>query len=236
MPPSPPLSTSSSNTLPVIPSASLSPTLQGEANTKDGFDSASPLDTTSNMETTTTTTTKRKYNLTPTEQQALQLQKLLSKPDREIKLPKPLREKELRAPREMIKNVSGSSAGAGSGEFHVYKHSRRREYERIKLMEDKDKREKEMKEYEEKQKSMQEQVDAKTSKNRAKRDKKKNAKLAARGGAPVSGGTAENGNMEQGQGEHSEEDGQAKRKRINAQGTAQIVFRKKGEESDEDDE
>lgn len=36
----------------------------------------------------------------------------------------------------MMKNVQGSSAGAGSGEFHVYKASRRREYERLKLMED----------------------------------------------------------------------------------------------------
>ena len=38
--------------------------------------------------------------------------------------------------REMMKNVQGSSAGAGSGEFHVYKASRRREYERLKMMED----------------------------------------------------------------------------------------------------
>jgi len=37
----------------------------------------------------------------------------------------------------MMKSVSGSSAGAGSGEFHVYKHARRREYERIALMEQK---------------------------------------------------------------------------------------------------
>ena len=35
-----------------------------------------------------------------------------------------------------MKNVQGSSAGAGSGEFHVYKQNRRREYERLKLMEE----------------------------------------------------------------------------------------------------
>ena len=35
-----------------------------------------------------------------------------------------------------MKNVQGSSAGAGSGEFHVYKAGRRREYERLKLMEE----------------------------------------------------------------------------------------------------
>lgn len=37
----------------------------------------------------------------------------------------------------MMKNVQGSSAGAGSGEFHVYKQNRRREYERLKLMDEK---------------------------------------------------------------------------------------------------
>ena len=37
----------------------------------------------------------------------------------------------------MMKNVQGSSAGAGSGEFHVYKQNRRREYERLKIMDEK---------------------------------------------------------------------------------------------------
>lgn len=83
---------------------------------------------------------KKRHNLTPAEKQALAVQKLMANADREVRLPGPSKEKHLRAPREMMKNVSGSSAGAGSGEFHVYKHSRRREYERIKLMEDKAKK------------------------------------------------------------------------------------------------
>ncbi|UZJ51160.1 hypothetical protein CBS101457_000480 [Exobasidium rhododendri] len=180
--------------------------------------------------------TKRRYNLTPTEQQALHIQKLLSKPDREVVIPKPLREKELRAPREMIKNVSGSSAGAGSGEFHVYKHARRREYERIKLMEDKDRKEREVKEYQERQEAMQEQEDAKTKKNRAKREKKKNAKLAAKGGTPTGNATTagKRGN-DLDHGSQEDDEDQGKRKRINASGTAQIVFRKKGDESEEAD-
>jgi hypothetical protein len=40
-----------------------------------------------------------------------------------------------RTPKDTLKNISGSSAAAGSGEFHIYKHSRRREYERVKAME-----------------------------------------------------------------------------------------------------
>jgi hypothetical protein len=47
-------------------------------------------------------------------------------------------EKALKPPPDMVKNVQGSAAAAGSGEFHVYKHSRRREAERIKQMEGKD--------------------------------------------------------------------------------------------------
>ena len=39
-------------------------------------------------------------------------------------------------PPEIVANVQGSSAGAGSGEFHVYKASRRRENERVKMMDD----------------------------------------------------------------------------------------------------
>ncbi|PWN49540.1 DUF1168-domain-containing protein, partial [Violaceomyces palustris] len=78
----------------------------------------------------------RKHNLTPAERQARAIEKLLADPTKEVKIPGPPKEKTLRPPREMMKNVSGSSAGAGSGEFHVYKHARRREYERIRLMEE----------------------------------------------------------------------------------------------------
>lgn len=76
-------------------------------------------------------------------------------------------------PPEIVTNVQGSSAGAGSGEFHVYKASRRRDYERIRLMEEEARREEELKEWEEKQKQAKEKDESKTSKNRKRRDKKK---------------------------------------------------------------
>jgi hypothetical protein len=78
-------------------------------------------------------TTRRRLLLADTNQ----LDKLLNNPDKEIRLPTAPKERTLRAPVEMMKSVQGSSSGAGSGEFHVYKQSRRREYERLKLMEDK---------------------------------------------------------------------------------------------------
>ncbi|GIY38775.1 PRKR-interacting protein 1 homolog [Caerostris extrusa] len=37
---------------------------------------------------------------------------------------------------EFVRNVMGSSAGAGSGEFHVYRHLRRKEYTRQKIIDE----------------------------------------------------------------------------------------------------
>ncbi|SLM38062.1 Protein of unknown function DUF1168 [Lasallia pustulata] len=88
--------------------------------------------------------TKRRA-LTPTTQQATQLTALFAKPDREIPLPSSTAltksHPHLSAPPEIVANVQGSSAGAGSGEFHVYKASRRREHERLRVMEEEVKRE-----------------------------------------------------------------------------------------------
>jgi hypothetical protein len=67
-----------------------------------------------------------------------QLEKLLQNPTKEVQLPTGYVDKELKPPPEMVKNVQASAAAAGSGEFHVYKHSRRREAERLKQMDNKD--------------------------------------------------------------------------------------------------
>lgn len=77
-----------------------------------------------------------RHALTAVEKQRGQLEKLLKDPSKPAYIPAPPKEKTIREAREMMKNVQGSSAGAGSGEFHVYKASRRREYERLKIMDD----------------------------------------------------------------------------------------------------
>ncbi|GAA5880134.1 hypothetical protein JCM3774_004160 [Rhodotorula dairenensis] len=124
-------------------------------------------------------------NATPAEQQAAALQRLLAKPDREIRIPERKEgvTKTLRAPREMMKNVQGSSAGAGSGEFHVYKQSRRREYERLKIMDEVEEYEKQKQEALERQRAYEREAEERTAKNRLKRQRKK----AGRGGAAFKG-------------------------------------------------
>ncbi|GJJ06322.1 hypothetical protein Clacol_000513 [Clathrus columnatus] len=140
----------------------------------------------STLSTTPTTTTSNhplgitgdiqpanRHALTAVEKQRAQLAKLLKDPAKPVFIPPPPKEKTVRPPREMMKNVQGSSAGAGSGEFHVYKANRRREYERLKLMDDQKAKEQEIAEFEQKKREREESVEAKTAKNRAKRMKKK---------------------------------------------------------------
>ena len=88
----------------------------------------------------TTAESSKRHAATPLDKQRAQLDKLLKDPSKPAYIPPPPKEKAIRPAREMMKNVQGSSAGAGSGEFHVYKASRRREYERLKLMEDESKK------------------------------------------------------------------------------------------------
>ncbi|KAF2439495.1 DUF1168-domain-containing protein, partial [Karstenula rhodostoma CBS 690.94] len=78
----------------------------------------------------------KKRALTPGGKLAADVEALFAKPDREIHIPGSKFDKSLAPPPEIVANVQGSSAGAGSGEFHVYKASRRREYERLRMMDE----------------------------------------------------------------------------------------------------
>src|SRR5258708_6996602 len=52
-----------------------------------------------------------KHAPTPLERQRMQLEKLLKDPSKPAHIPPPPKDKALRPPREMMKNVQGSSAG-----------------------------------------------------------------------------------------------------------------------------
>lgn len=148
----------------------------------------------------------KKRALSPRSAQASQLDALFKHPDREIAIPTGPRSKNLPPPPEIVANVQGSSAGAGSGEFHVYKASRRREYERLRLMDEETKREQQNKEFDEKMAEMRKKDEAKTNKNKARRDKAKARKQQkkvengdAAGACNATTGT-ENGKKEPGHG------------------------------------
>jgi hypothetical protein len=114
----------------------------------------------------------KKRALSPSSKQSASIEALFANPDREIKVPTGPVKKTLAPPPEIVANVQGSSAGAGSGEFHVYKQSRRREYERVRMMEEEVEKEDRDREWEGKQRELRQKDDKRTNKNRAKRQKK----------------------------------------------------------------
>ncbi|KAL4878666.1 hypothetical protein BJY04DRAFT_109337 [Aspergillus karnatakaensis] len=136
--------------------------------------------------------TKRRA-VTPHGDQATAISSLFKDPSKEIRLPNASQHRtasNLPAPPEIVANVQGSSAGAGSGEFHVYKASRRREYERLRLMQDEVDREKDEVEWQKKQEEVRRKDEEKTEKNRKRREKRNKAKAGKKGGDAKSNGSA----------------------------------------------
>ncbi|TKA70981.1 hypothetical protein B0A55_08036 [Friedmanniomyces simplex] len=138
----------------------------------------------------------KKRALTPVSQQSAQVEALFAHPDRPINLPPSSTSlgKNLAPPLEIVTNVQGSSAGAGSGEFHVYKASRRREYERLRVMDEEVAREEADREFEAKKAEQRRRDEEVSERNRAKREKAKlRAKKGKAGKAGQGGGVVEEG-------------------------------------------
>merc|ERR1711997_1308600 len=111
------------------------------------------------------------------EVQRAKLEKLMANPAKPAFIPQPRKEKDVNKAADFQYNVMGSSAGAGSGEFHVYRQIRRKEADRQKeLGRRKDKLD--MNDaYHQKIEENEKAANERTAKKREKRLKKKQNKL-----------------------------------------------------------
>lgn len=125
----------------------------------------------------------KKRALTPVSAQAASVDALFAHPPpaSTLDFAKPL-PKTLAPPPEIVTNVQGSSAGAGSGEFHVYKASRRREYERVAAMEEEARREREDREFAGKVEERRRRDEEKLGKNQRRRAKQRERLMKKKGG------------------------------------------------------
>ncbi|XP_028400593.1 PRKR-interacting protein 1 homolog, partial [Dendronephthya gigantea] len=101
--------------------------------------------------------------------QRMKIEKLMSNPDKPAYIPVPKKEWKPSDPKDFVRFVMGSSAGAGSGEFHVYRATRRRENNRLKYIDDKAKKEDADSEYQRKQEENEAKAEERTAKKRTKR-------------------------------------------------------------------
>lgn len=105
--------------------------------------------------------------------QRLKLMKLMKNPEKPVLIPEKPRAKNSPSIPEFVRNVMGSSAGAGSGEFHVYRHLRRKEYSRQKFIQEKGQRDLLDEEHHKKLAENKKKAEEATMKRRNKRLKKK---------------------------------------------------------------
>ncbi|KRY77217.1 PRKR-interacting protein 1 -like protein [Trichinella pseudospiralis] len=72
---------------------------------------------------------------TAVDEQRRRLEKLLQNIDKPAYIPEKPKEWKPEPPPEFVRNVVGSSAGAGSGEYHIYRNIRKKENERLQYIE-----------------------------------------------------------------------------------------------------
>ncbi|XP_026174842.1 PRKR-interacting protein 1 homolog [Mastacembelus armatus] len=116
----------------------------------------------------------------PAEEQRLRLERLMRNPDKPAPIPDRPKEWNPRAPPEFVRDVMGSSAGAGSGEFHVYRHLRRREYQRQDFLDTMAAKQEKDLDYLDKVEQNKKAAEDRTAKRRKKREKLKQKKLLAK--------------------------------------------------------
>jgi len=108
------------------------------------------------------------------------LDKLMSDPTKEVYIPEPRKEWKPREPMEFVRDVMGSSAGAGSGEFHVYQNAKRREQKRLAYLDRKADRDDADQKFADQVEENKRKADEVTAKKREKRQRKKKKKVLAK--------------------------------------------------------
>ncbi|KAI6243672.1 hypothetical protein M3Y99_00029800 [Aphelenchoides fujianensis] len=118
---------------------------------------------------------------TPYDLARYRLQKLNENPDKLAPIPVRREEAKPREPPEFVRNVVGSSAAAGSAEFHIYRNNRRKEMNRLDHMEQEYQQQKLDEEYRQRVDERRRLEEEKLEKNRRKRQRQKGTREAATG-------------------------------------------------------
>lgn len=93
---------------------------------------------------------------------------------------------------EKVNNVMGSTAGAGSGDFHHYRHCRRREMERVEGMEKRSKEDDANLEFEKRVEAKRKECEERTRKNAEKRKRKRMKNKCFKGNEGTTSASATN--------------------------------------------
>jgi hypothetical protein len=154
---------------------------------------------------------KKKSARTATDIQRSKLDKLMKNPEKPVHIPEQRQAKDPNKAPEFVYNVMGSSAGAGSGEFHVYRQIRRKEHTRQKIMDDQKNADDLNEDFQAKVEENESLSAEKTAKKRAKRQqKKKNAKKNKQSKKNVKKVDSESSEKDDDNDEKSEEDNSKK--------------------------
>jgi len=107
------------------------------------------------------------------ESQRRKIEKMMADPEKFADLPETSNSRKKYEPPDFVRNVMGSSAGAGSGEFHVYRHLRRKELSRLKELEEMSHSEKLDQEFKKRLEESKQKARERTLKKKMKRDRKR---------------------------------------------------------------